>query len=108
MGMLVVYLACLGLGGLWRLADRRPAIHADRDGLKFHPSIHSAPVSWNEVRSVRLTDALPPEVKISLTRRFWSPLAWLTSRSVSLNIIALGLTQREAQEKVRLIGQWLG
>jgi hypothetical protein len=96
-----LWLLCIGIGGAWRLIDRRPAILADGKGLQFHPSVCLNPVSWSEVRYIRNVEGPPAQVRIGLGRRFWSPLAWLTATSIRLNRIALGLSVREAREIVR-------
>jgi hypothetical protein len=60
------------------------------------------------VRSVRMMAAgVPPEVRVDLAHRFWSPWVWATGRSVRLNIIAVGLKPVEAGAMVRLLNGFL-
>lgn len=100
-GLFGFWLLCTGVGGVWRLVDRRPAISADTDGLSFHPSVCGRSVPWGQVRYVRDVEGRPAQIRIGLARRFWSPLAWITATSVRLNRVALGMSEREAREVVR-------
>lgn len=93
---LSAYLAFIGAGAAWRLMDRRPAISAGVGGLAFHPSIRASPVPWEQVRSIRLASRGSTKFEITFVRRFWSVLAWTTSRRVSLYVGGLGLTVRDA------------
>lgn len=100
-GLFGFWLLCTGIGGVWRLIDRGPAISADTDGFRFHPSVCARSVPWEQVRYIRDVEGTPAQIRIGLARRFWSPLAWITARSVRLNRIGLGLSEREAREIVR-------
>jgi hypothetical protein len=102
-GLFGFWLLCTGIGGIWRLVDRRPAILASTDGLRFHPSVCGRVLPWREVRYIRDVEGTPAQIRIGLARRFWSPLAWITATSVRLSRIALGLSEREAREVVRQI-----
>lgn len=100
-GLFGFWLLCLGIGGVWRLVDRSPAISASAEGLRFHPSVCRRFMPWSEVRYVRDVEGRPAQIRIGLARRFWSSLAWMTGTSVRLNRVALGLSEREAREVVR-------
>ena len=100
-GICAFYAICTGTGGAWRLVDRRAAVTADRAGIHFHPSVCGRPVSWREVRDVKSTDGRPGQIRIDLRRRFWSPLAGSTGKSIRLNRRALGISVREARTMVK-------
>ena len=100
-GVIAFYLGCLGLGALWRLIDRRPAIAADGSGLYFHPSLHPAFVPWAKVVAIELTAASSPQFSIALADRFWSTFACFTARSIKLDAVVCGLKPEAAAEAVR-------
>lgn len=102
--VLAFWVTCLGMGGAWRICDRRSALIADGDGVRFHPSIGPSLVPWSEVQSIRwVRKATPPEIEVRLNRRFWSVWNWITSPKVRLNHIAIGLSQREASNRVKAL-----
>ncbi len=99
--VMALWMICLGVGGAWRVYDRTSAVLADESGIRFHPSVGPSFVPWAEVQSIRwVRKAAPAEVEITLNRRFWSMWNWATSRKVRLNHIAIGLSQREASNRV--------
>lgn len=95
-----LWMTCLGVGGAWRLIDRRAAVTADRDGLHFHPSLCRSPVVWREVTKVITARRGPGQIRIVLARRFWSTFVWQTGHTIQLNNVALGLSSRKARETV--------
>jgi hypothetical protein len=103
-GVAGFWLLCTGIGGIWRLVDRRPALVADSDGLHFHPSLCGRSIAWAQIRSVRsmwVGRYTYPQIKIELTQRFWSPHAWITSTSVRLNLAGLEQVRRDVRAIVR-------
>jgi hypothetical protein len=101
-GVAGFWLLCTGIGGIWRLVDRSPAILADSEGLRFHPSICGRSFTWEQVRYIRNVEGYKTaQIRIGLARRFWSPLAWISSTSVRLNWVVFGLTGRDGRTVVR-------
>jgi hypothetical protein len=100
-GLFGFWLLCGGIGGIWRLVDRRPAIAADPVGVRFHPSICARSIPWNEVRYIQDVEGRPAQIRVGITRRFWSPFAWASATSIRLNRIAVGLSETQAREVVQ-------
>ena len=95
------WLVMIGLGAIWRLLDQRPAMVADTHGVTFHPSLHGATVSWERVERIGIAGSRPAHIEIVLKRRFWSPRAPFTARTVKINLTEARLSYRDA---VRLVG----
>lgn len=105
-GVLAV-LAWAALGPVWRLRDRRPLIHADVEGLRFHPSFLTPPLSWSRVGTVAIaSDAAPwgqgssylrfrlDDRRLSLDWPFWSD-------RLKLRLAELDLGDQEAKMLLR-------
>jgi hypothetical protein len=104
-GLLGVWASCLGVGGIWRLLRPGPAVVADGEGIKFHPSIGPKIARWIDVRSIRWVRRAPGEIEINLNLRTWSFWNWTTSKRIRLNHVAIGLSWKEAAMIVRAMRQ---
>jgi hypothetical protein len=95
---LAYYFGCLGAGAAWRLFNAGPALAADEAGVNFHPSLGPLNVPWDQVRSVRVESGRPTQIKVRLTRRFWSTSNVLWSDTVGLNYRAAGLSVHQLED----------
>lgn len=100
------WMGLLGVGGAWRLIDRRPAVVGDASGLRFHPSFHPYPLAWSQVVSVRQRSGGRGATLVSVVveRRFWSTWACVTDKAVTIPLGALRPFQ--STRKNALIALW--
>jgi len=98
----IVFLG-IGLGGAWRLADRRPALVATAEELSFHPSLRLSPVRWTEITGLHIVERRYFELQIDFARRFLSLQVWPLGRSLRISLWALGLEPKEARAMIRRI-----
>jgi hypothetical protein len=100
-------LGCEAIGALWRLKDGRRVLMADRAGIAIHPSFCPRRLRWSDLESVTLAGRHPSKIVVRLKRRFWS-LTWpLTSRTVELNLWAIGSTYRHANACAVQMRRWM-
>ncbi len=102
--LVILDFMAMGVGGAWRLIDRRPALEADAAGVRLHPSLHASPVAWSRLRAVGFAQS---SLVLEFESRFWSAATWATGRRVKLTQAALNLKPDVAQAGVTRMRQWL-
>lgn len=87
---LTVWLCARGFGALLRTLDRRPMLVADRDGLRFDPTLCRQAVPWSEIRRIRDTGwGQPYKLTFDLRHRIWAIESPLGARRVRISALYL-------------------
>jgi hypothetical protein len=102
------FLVWVMMGPVWRLTNRQPLLQANAAGLKLHPSLLKAFVTWSQVKSIAIkSDGAgrvgPSQSYIRLrlrqpVRTLWRPLG---SSEVRLRLFHLNLSYREGEDLLR-------
>lgn len=94
-----------GYGAAWRLLSPRPQMLATRSQIRFHPSLHPLPMTWQDVRSIDISEENPPKLVIRVRRRFWSPVSPVTETKIVIPLMWLW-KEEQMQSHIDTMRRW--